>query len=75
MIIKSVRVVCRRYSPDVVILETDLPVATFPYSGTVDLSIPVSSGQGERYALQHFPDLEIRIDRTPAATFAASADA
>lgn len=50
---------------DDVFLETDLPSATWPYTGTLSLKASAARGSSETYIKEHFPDVPVKIVEVP----------
>lgn len=46
---------------DKVMLDTDLPCATWPYEGKQHLTFDVAAGNGAFYVSQHFPDVKVKV--------------
>lgn len=49
--------IIRGNSADKIILDTDLPEGTYPYTGKMSLLFDVAKGNGEDYLSRHFPEL------------------
>lgn len=52
--IDSVKVVQGRYGPDHIMIETNLPAGTYPFTGQADLKMTVAQGSGVEYVRKHF---------------------
>lgn len=56
----SITIVQMRNSADRVYIETDLPEATYPYTGHLDIEFTVARGKGAEYCVKHFSDIPIK---------------
>jgi len=54
-------VVIRGAGTDKVSLRTELPCATWPYTGEQDFSFEVAAGKAEEYLKEHFPDVPFYV--------------
>jgi hypothetical protein len=46
---------------DQIILYTDLPEATYPYTQRLDLTARAAAGTGTAYLMDHFPGVPIEV--------------
>jgi len=47
--------------PDYVYLGTKFPEPCYPFTGNLNLSFTVASGDGENYLMEHFPNVKTRV--------------
>lgn len=60
--------IVRGNGADKIILDTDLPCATWPYEGYQSVSFECAASHGEKYLAKHFasiPSTVIRLDGVP----------
>jgi hypothetical protein len=48
---------------DDVLIDTTLPMGTWPFTGNAHVKLQVACGQGEQYVKDNFPDVPYRVVR------------
>lgn len=61
LIVTSLTLVEGHTGPDVLLLDTALPSAVWPYKGTQTIKMSLAKGTGRRYAREHFPGVALNI--------------
>lgn len=49
------------HGPDHVYLHTDIPEEIWPFTGMQTFKAEVVAGRGEAFALEHFPEHEVKV--------------
>lgn len=66
MNIRTAQVIQSQHGPDTVMLHTDLPDATHPFTGTLVLKFTAARDTGPSYMATHFPDVTVEVVARPS---------